>query len=147
MKNKKKLPFLLLIASIILISFFIYLKSDYTLSINSNIKAALKTNRYLYLSDITPFDWDEAFIIEDPYIGGEALDKLIGVDCNLKRSDFDSIRRIVFTKEREFVYDYQYKWSHIQFSPLGITVEKDNCKFIVEESGFNTIILKLSSKE
>ena len=75
-------------------------------------------------------------------IGGEELDILIGKECNLKRSDFDSTRRIVFVKDKKFVYDYVYKWSKIEFLPLGITIDRDDCKFTVEEAGTDKIILK-----
>lgn len=147
MKNKKKLLLIFSIVCFIFIIFYFYYKSDFTLAINHNIRVASEANRYLYLSDITPFDWDEAFIIEDPYIGGEALDKLIGVKCNLKRSDFDSTRRIVFINDKKFVYDYMYKWSQIEFRPLGITVNKNSCKFIVEKTGSKKVLLKLSDVE
>ena len=119
---------------------------DFTRIIDKNIEIASKTKDYLYLSEVTPFEWDKAFFITDPYIGGEALDKIVGVKCNLKRTDTEAIRRIVFTKNKKFVYDYKYQWTDIVFSPLRLVVAKENCKFNIEKSNQlpNTLHLELA---
>ena len=142
--NRKKITFTILVITIVLSVCFIYyiVKLNDTTTINSNIKNAAKTIEYLYLSDITPFDWDEAFIIEDPYIGGDALDKIVGVKCGLKRSDIDSTRRIIFIKDKKFVYDYIYRWSDITFIPLGIVIDKEHCKFEVKIDDNERIFLQ-----
>ena len=88
---------------------------DFTRIIDKNIEIASKTKSYLYLSEVTPFEWDKAFFIEDPYIGGEALDKIVGVKCNLKRTDTETVRRIIFIKAEIFVHDYKYQWTDIVF--------------------------------
>lgn len=146
MVNKKSFIFIFLIigffASFIIISNF--LRSDYKSAINKNIEVASKADSSVYLSEVTPFDWDKAFLIEDSYVGGEALDKIVGVKCNLKRSDVDSIKRIVFIKDNKFVYDYLYNWTEITFSPLGITVDKEHCKFSIEKDSEKRLLLKLS---
>jgi hypothetical protein len=42
--------------------------SDFTRIIDNTIEVASKTKGYLYLSEVTPFDWDKAFFIEDPLL-------------------------------------------------------------------------------
>jgi len=119
---------------------------DFTRIIDKNIEIATKTKDYLYLSEITPFEWDKAFFIADPYIGGESLDKIVGIKCNLKRTETEAIRRIVFIKNKKFVYDYKYHWTDIVFSPLRLVVDKENCKFNIKKSNQlpNTLHLELS---
>ena len=53
---------------------------------------------YIYLADITPFEWDKAYIIEDSYVGGESLDKIVNTKCNLQRLNTDWKKRIVCEK-------------------------------------------------
>jgi hypothetical protein len=51
---------------------------------NKRLFSALERTTYIKLSDMTPFEWDKAYLIEDSYIGGEYLDKIIGVECGLR---------------------------------------------------------------
>ncbi len=146
MFNKKIFLSIVLIIGV-LVSFFIInnlLRSDFNSVITKNIEVASKSHGNIYLSEMTPFDWDKAFIIEDSYVGGEALDKIVGVKCNLKRSDVDSIKRIIFIKDKKFVHDYLYNWTEITFSPLGIVVDREHCKFSIENDIEKRLLLKLT---
>jgi hypothetical protein len=142
--SKKKVILIILSVVILFVIVYILRISNFTRIIDNNIEIASKTKGYLYLSEVTPFDWDKAFFIEDPYIGGDALDKIVGVECNLKRTETEAIRRIVFIKDKKFVYDYHYQWTNIIFSPLGIVADRENCKFMVEKSNISRLLLKRS---
>lgn len=148
MINKKRFIYIFFIICffVIIISVYNFYKTDYKSVINRNIEAATKANSVIYLCEATPFDWDKAYLIEDSYVGGEALDKIVGVKCNLKRSDVDSVKRIIFIKNNKFVYDYLYDWTDISFSPLGITVDREHCKFNVEKVNEKRLLLKFSDK-
>ena len=98
--------------------------------ISRNISRVSEKNGTIVLSKATPFDWDKAYILEGPYMGGEQIDEITGVKCGLKRTEFEQIRRIVFIKDRTFVFDYQYSISKIYITPAGIVVDKNNCSFL-----------------
>lgn len=144
--KKKKIIFAILSILGLCLAIYKFWILDFTRIIDNNIELASKTKSYLYLSEVTPFEWDKAFLIGDPYIGGEALDKIVGVKCNLKGTDTEAIRRIVFIKDKKFVYDYKYQWTDMVFSPSGIVVGKENCKFDIVKSNQlpNTLHLKLA---
>jgi hypothetical protein len=148
MKHKReKSIFIVIITTIVVIAiciFFYNIKYNFTSIMNKNIENASEKGQFLYLSNVTPFEWDKAFVLEDPYIGGDAIDKIVGVKCNVKRIDVDFIRRIVFVKDNKFIYDFLYNYTDISFTPLGIIIDKDDCKFRIEKSNSDRLLLKFS---
>lgn len=145
-KDKKKIYIALFTAAFIVIGLILYHAFfNFTSIIHRNIRNASATDGFLYLSDVTPFEWDEAFII-GPYIGGEALDEIVGVKCGLKPTDTDMLRRIVFIKDKKFVYDYLCSITDIGFTPSGIAIDKDHCKFAIEKSDSNRLLLKFAGQ-
>ena len=91
MNNKRYLFFIFIFLLIGICSFVYNTINPYkSRTISSNIKKIATTTNYLYLNKVTSFDWDKAFILEDPYIGGDALDKIVGVKCNLERLNNES---------------------------------------------------------
>ncbi|WP_341281097.1 hypothetical protein [Paenibacillus sp. FSL H8-0537] len=87
--------------------------------INQNMLKLKGENRSTPFSDVTPFVWDRAYILEDPYYDGGAIDKIVGAETNLKRLETEVRRRIVFVNQGKFVYDYIYNISEFTFRPFG----------------------------
>lgn len=128
--SKRFLVFIGSIAFSIAIAVLVVLFNRPSAVISRNISRDSRKNGIVVLAKITPFDWDKAYILETPYMGGEQIDKIVGVECNLKRTDFEQIRRIVFIKDQTFVFDYQYNTSNMYITPAGIVVDKNNCSFV-----------------
>lgn len=110
---------------------------------NKRIFSAAEGSKYIKLSDITPFEWDKAYIIEDSYSGGENLDKIVGVECGLQRLNVDWKKSIVFIRDNQFVFDYIYSSTKIMFLDLGKSIGKTECNFVITRNENEVITLKL----
>ncbi|OXM13373.1 hypothetical protein [Paenibacillus herberti] len=148
--EKSKLRILVLVVFVGLISVgylaFTRITSDNTNDkskiIEQNISELNNTNIIAKFSDITPFDWDKAFIIEDPFLYEEAIDKLVGAKCNLDRLETDIKRRIVFVNEGKFVFDYIYDIRDYMYNYQTIELTTSSSIFVENGTG-GKLVLKI----
>ncbi len=98
-----------------------------------------KENNEFIMEDITPFNWDRAYVVDKPFIGEEHLDKILGIDTNLKRLDIDRLRRIVFIENDEVVYDFVYLITEFNFSDVFGEVRKEDIFMCIKNNEIYTV--------
>ncbi|WP_442602861.1 hypothetical protein [Paenibacillus sp. KN14-4R] len=146
---KKSILMLVVLVGLISIGYLAFLlttngnNSNSTKIIEQNIVKLKNENRTAKFADITPFVWDKAFIIEDPFLNEEALDRIVGAKCNLDRLETDIKRRIIFVNEGKFVFDYIYDIRDFMYKYVGTTVLTKSSSILVEKGTTETIILKI----
>ncbi|WP_338554599.1 hypothetical protein [Paenibacillus sp. KS-LC4] len=111
--------------------------------INQNILKLKGENRSTPFSDVIPFAWDRAYILEDPYYDGEAIDKIVGAETHLDRLETEVRRRIVFVNQGKFVYDYIYGIGDFTFKPFGTLELTTNSTIRVLDSESETPIVQV----
>lgn len=146
---KKNILILVVLVGLISIGYMAFLlitnekPSNNTKIIEQNIIKLKNENRTAKFSDITPFVWDKAFIIKDPFLNEEALDRIVGVKCNLDRLETDIKRRIIFVNEGKFVFDYIYDIREFMYKYDGTTELTKNSSILVENGTTETIDLRI----
>ncbi|MCR8645281.1 hypothetical protein NV379_21730 [Paenibacillus sp. N1-5-1-14] len=110
--------------------------------IETNINE-LKSEEEIEFSKITPFVWDKAFIIEDPFTDTKNINTLVGVECNLQRLESDINRRIVFIKDGKFIYDFIYDIRKFKFNSFGTLELSNSSKILKEFSSSKQIVLNI----
>ncbi|WP_341281096.1 hypothetical protein [Paenibacillus sp. FSL H8-0537] len=88
--------------------------------INQNMMKLKEDNRSVPFTELTPFVWDKAYVLDNPFYNGQAIDEIVGVTTHLDRLETDHRRRIVFVNQGKFVYDYIYDFSAFTYKPFGI---------------------------
>jgi hypothetical protein len=73
---------------LLIIPILVTIFSNKTVVMNNRLKSAFEEADYIMLSDITPFDWDKAFIVEDSYTGGGYLDKRLRAYARMPMNNF-----------------------------------------------------------
>lgn len=119
---------------------------NFSETIEQNIVKLKDTNRTVQFADLTPFVWDRAYILEDPFLNGEAIDKIVGVKCNLDRLETDMKRRIIFVNEGKFVFDYIFDISRFWFTSEDsgtIELTRSSSVFVENETA-KRIVLKIA---
>ncbi|ASA25990.1 hypothetical protein [Paenibacillus donghaensis] len=146
---KKNILILAVLVGLISIGYLAFLlttnenTSNSTKIIEQNIVKLKNENSTAKFADITPFVWDKAFIIKDPFLDEEALDRIVGVKCNLDRLETDIKRRIIFVNEGEFVFDYIYDIREFMYKYDGTTELTKNSSIIVENGTNKIMVLRI----
>lgn len=145
--KKRTRNILILLVGLVLIGCVVVLltiseKTDDTSEIiEHKINKIRNENRAAKFSELTPFDWDKAFILEDPFYDQEKIDEIVGVNCNLNRLETDINRRIVFVNDGKFVFDYIYDVREYRYSPSGTITLNNNSTIHTEYEGSSKVIV------
>lgn len=136
MKNMKYTKVIIILLAIaVAMTIYVTFNSNGSGNLTKAIIQKAKSDETIRMSAIAPFEWDRAYIIEDPYISGEALNKLVGTNININDPLVDIKRRIIFINDNKLAYDYVYDWREISFTPLGASFDKAFDRFLVEQNG------------
>ncbi|SFE67651.1 hypothetical protein SAMN04487969_10575 [Paenibacillus algorifonticola] len=110
---------------------------------NQNIIKLKNETHPTAFSAITPFIWDKAFILEDPYYNGETIDEIVGATTHLNRIETEMKRRIVFVHQGEFVFDYIYNIREFAFRPFGTLELTTSSTIQVENETPSALVLQI----
>ena len=146
MKKKNRLTILFVVLFIGIISagylFFNFEEDKYTKIIRQNIIKLKEENRTAKFAEIIPFEWDKAFVIEDPYASNKAIEEIVGVKTNLDRFETELFRRIIFLNKGKFIFDYVYDKRKFRYDYEKIELEASSTVHIVSGTT-GKIILKI----
>ncbi len=67
------------------------------------IEKAAAANDEIDFTTITDFDWDTLYYVNDAYTGEKEVSELIGVNAPVRSVQWEYYKRIVFTKDGEYV--------------------------------------------
>ncbi|CAM4425038.1 hypothetical protein [Paenibacillus tarimensis] len=148
MTRSLPVPALLLMLLILLIG-YLTLSNDsdrdkgISSQIEENIALLAHEGREAKLSDLVPFDWDTAYILEDPFSNREAIDAIVGAACGLDRLEVDWKRRITFVEGGECVYDYSYDMRSFTFEPFGTIELTEDSRIRVDNGLGKAMVLRV----
>jgi len=102
-----------------------------------------------WMRNLAPFEWERMYVIQ-PYTAPESINQKLGFEWARARSsgiqDTDTIRLLLFVKEREVVAEIEYKvWNGFFEGDGGAGYSIEEAKFVVEEEeekGEKALIIK-----
>ncbi|MBA3323028.1 MAG: hypothetical protein H0T45_16515 [Pyrinomonadaceae bacterium] len=102
-----------------------------------------------WMSDLAPFEWERMYVIQ-PYTAPENINRKLGFEWARASisgiQNTDTIRLLLFVKEKEVVAEVEYKvWNGFFEGDGGTGYSIEEAKFVVEEEeerGEKALIIK-----
>lgn len=115
------------------------------------MKSMLLKHNTIKVSDVFSFEFEKAFIFDDPYISGDGFAEKYGFDISIHQVDAgvtEGIQRIVFVdKDDSYVYEFKCNIENIKISELGMIIYPETPISLLSHEINNTMIVHFESSE
>lgn len=118
---------------------------------SEKLKNMLSEQKTIKVSDVFPFEFEKAYVFDDPYISGDGFSKKYSLDISIQQVDSgvtESIQRIVFVDENgSYVYEFNCDIEDIIISELGVVIYPETSICLLSSTENGDMIIRFDSLE